>query len=204
MRVSDRRRVWPEAVGQGACAHRWPFDADSALRDCRRSLSKASCRRDDLFDGAKLMFHNRMLAILTAFVIASCSVEEPSKFINTEFDGFNLKTSASRVVSHYAGSERFLRVNFNTFDLILDSRLQVFKEPDYMSVLPTRYGHGKPRMYGEYRVLCTDVGYYACGYKFTVKDKYVLILFRKPPTSNTQISQSKAEVTSFLSSGGTD
>lgn len=150
------------------------------------------------------MFHNRMLAILTAFAIVSCSVEEPSKFINTEVDGLRLKTSASRVVSHYAGSEKFLRVNFNIFDLILDSRLQVFKEPDYMSVLPTRYGHGKPRVYGGYKVLCTDVGYYACGYKFIVKDKYVLILFRKPPTSDTQISQSKAEVNSFLSSDRTN
>jgi hypothetical protein len=150
------------------------------------------------------MFHNRMLVILTAFVIASCSVEEHSKFINAEVDGFKIKTSASRVVSHYAGSERFLRIEFNTFHLILDSRLQVFKEPDYMSVLPTRYGHGKPRVYGEYKVLCTDVGYYACGYKFMVNDKYVLILFRKPPTSDTQISKSKAEVTSFLNSGGTN
>jgi hypothetical protein len=38
-----------------------------------------------------------------------------------------------------------------------------------MSVLPTGYGHGKPRVYGEYKVLCTDVGYYACGYRFMVK-----------------------------------
>lgn len=145
-----------------------------------------------------------MLVILTAFVIASCSVEERSKFINAEVDGFKIKTSASRVVSHYAGSNKFLRIEFNIFDLILDSRLQVNKEPDYMSVLPTGYGHGKPRVYGEYKVLCTDVGYYACGYKFMVKEKYVLILFRKPPTSDIQISQSKAEVTSFLNSAGTN
>lgn len=148
------------------------------------------------------MFHNRTLVILTAFVIASCSGEERSKFINAEVDGFKIKTSTSRVVSHYAGSNRFLRIEFNSFDLILDSRLQVNKAPDYMSVLPTGYGHGKPRVYGEYKVLCTDVGYYACGYKFMVKDNYVLILFRKPPTSNIQISQSKAEVVSFLNSGG--
>ena len=150
------------------------------------------------------MFHNRMLVILTAFVIASCSVEESSKFINTEVDGFKLKTSASRVVSHYAGSEKFLRVSFNTFDLILDSRLQVFKEPDYMSVLPTRYGNGKKRVYGKYEVLCTNADYYACGYKFIVDHKYVLILYRKHPASDFEISQSKAEATSFLSSGGTN
>ena len=148
------------------------------------------------------MFHNRMLVILTAFVIASCSVEERSNFINADVDGFKIKTSASRVVSHYAGSIRFLRIEFSSFDLILDSRLQVNKEPDYMSVLPTGYGNGKPRVYGEYKVLCTDVGYYACGYKFMVKGKYVLILFRKPPTSDIQISQSTAEVVSFLKSGG--
>ena len=71
-----------------------------------------------------------------------------------------------------------------------------------MSVLPTGYGHGKPRVYGEYKVLCTDMDYYACGYKFMIKDKYVLILFRKPPTNNIQISQSKAEVVSFLNFGG--
>ena len=71
-----------------------------------------------------------------------------------------------------------------------------------MSVLPTGYGHGKPKVYGEYNILCTDVGYYACGYKFMVKDKYVLILFKKPPTSNIQISQSEAEAVSFLNQGG--
>jgi hypothetical protein len=130
-------------------------------------------------------------------------VKERSNFINTEVDGFKLKTSASRVVSHYAGSNRFLRIQFKSFDLILDSRLQVNKEPDYMSVLPTGYGHGKPRVYGEYKVLCTDVGYYACGYRFMVKKKYVLILLRKPPTSDIQISQYKAEVISFLNSGRT-
>jgi hypothetical protein len=89
--------------------------------------------------------------------------ERAINFINTEVDGFKLKTSVSRVVSHYAGSNRFLRIQFKSFDLILDSRLQVNKEPDYMSVLPTGYGHGKPRVYGEYKVLFTDVGYYACG-----------------------------------------
>jgi hypothetical protein len=148
------------------------------------------------------MFYSRMLVIFLAFIIASCSVKEPSKFINAEVDGFKIKTNRSRVVSYNVSSNRFLRIEFHSFDLIFDSRLQANKEEDYMSVLPTRYSHGKPRVYGEYKVLCTDVGYYACGYKFTVNNRYVLILFKKPPTNDVQISQSKAEVISFINAGG--
>jgi hypothetical protein len=71
-----------------------------------------------------------------------------------------------------------------------------------MSVLSTTEGHGKKHVYGKYAVLCTTGSFYACGYKFTVNDKYVLVLYRKPPVSDIEISLSEAEVISFLNSGG--
>jgi len=148
------------------------------------------------------MLKRNILIGLSSLMLGSCSVNEPAKSFVADVDGFRINTSSSRVVSYYGGNKKFLRIEFGSFHLILDSRLQVFTEPDYMSVLPTRHGNGKKRVYGKYEVLCTDVGYYACGYKFIVDHKYVLILYRKPPASDIEISQSQAETISFLNSGG--
>jgi len=144
----------------------------------------------------------KVLVILTALLINACSVNEPSKFVIAEVDGFKIKTSSSRVVSYKADGRPFLRISFNTFDLVLDSRLQDHTEADFMSVIPAGYGNGKARVFGNYKLLCTNSIFYACGYKFTVNNKYVVMAFDKPPTSEADISRAKFKVIYFLNSGG--
>jgi len=144
----------------------------------------------------------KVLVILFALIIGACSVKEPSKIVIAEVDGFKIKTGASRVVSYKAGGRPFLRISFNTFDLVLDSRLQTHTDADFMSVIPTGYGNGKARVFGDYKMLCTNSKFYACGYKFTVNKKYVVLAFDEPPKSELEISRSISQATSFLNSGG--
>ena len=85
----------------------------------------------------------KVLVILTALLINACSVNEPSKFMIAEVDGFKIKTSSIRVVSYKAYDRTFLRIIFNTFDLVLDSRIQAHTEADFMSIISAGYGNGK-------------------------------------------------------------
>jgi len=144
----------------------------------------------------------RVLVILSALFIGACSVDEPSKSVIAEVDGFKVRTEASRVVSYKADGQPFLRISFNTFDLVLDSRLQVHTQADFMSVIPTDYGNGKTRTFGDYKLICTSSRFYACGYKFAIDKKYVVLAFSSPPTSELDIARSISQATSFLKSGG--
>jgi hypothetical protein len=144
----------------------------------------------------------KALLILAALLNGGCSVNEPSKVFIAEVDGFKIATAASRVVSYKPSGRPFLRLNFKTFDLVLDSRLRAHTEADFMSVIPTGYGNGKARVFGEYKLLCTNAKFYACGYKFTVNNKYVVLAFDDPPNSEFDISQSISQAASFLNSGG--
>ena len=146
----------------------------------------------------------KVLVILSAFLIGACSVDEPSKFVTAEVDGFKIRTDARRVVSYKPGGRPFLRIKFNAFDLVLDSRLQAHTEADFMSVIPTDYGNGKSRLFGDYKLLCTNSKFYACGYRFTVNNKYVVLAFDEPPTSELEITRSISQATFFLNSSGAD
>ena len=144
----------------------------------------------------------KVLVILSAFLTGACSVNEPSKVVTAKVDGFKIRTDASRVVSYKPGGHPFLRIRFNAFDLVLDSRLQAHTEADFMSVIPTNYGNGKSRVFGDYKLLCTNSKFYASGYKFTVNNKYVVLAFDEPPTSELDITRSISQATSFLNSSG--
>ncbi|RYZ75742.1 MAG: hypothetical protein EOP06_32025 [Proteobacteria bacterium] len=65
----------------------------------------------------------KVTVILSAMLIGACSVNQPSKVVVAEVDGFKIRMDASRVVSYKASGRRFLRINFNTIDLVFDSRL---------------------------------------------------------------------------------
>jgi hypothetical protein len=140
--------------------------------------------------------------ILSATLIGACSVKQPSKVVVAEVDGFKIRTDASRVVSYKPSGRRFLRIKFNTFDLVLDSRLQTHTEADFMSVIPTGYGNGKARAFGDYKLLCTNSKFYACEYKFTINNKYIVLAFSEPPANKNDIWRSISMATSFLNSGG--
>jgi hypothetical protein len=142
----------------------------------------------------------KVLVILSAFLIGACSVNEPSKFVTAEVDGFKIRTDARRVVSYKPGGRPFLRIKFNAFDLVLDSRLPAHTEADFMSVIPTDYGNGKSRVFGAYKLLCTNSKFNACGYKFTVNNKFIVLAFDEPPTSELDITRSISQATSFLNS----
>ena len=129
-------------------------------------------------------------------------MNEPSKFVTAEVDGFKIRTDARRVVSYKPGGRPFLRIKFNAFDLVLDSRLQAHTEADFMTVIPTDYGNGKSKVFGDYKLIYTNSRFYACGYKFTVNNKYVVLAFDEPPTRELDITRSISQATSFLNSSG--
>lgn len=111
------------------------------------------------------------------------------------------RLTPTEVIGYYPDYPRYLRIGLAPeANLLLDERFKVHQRPDFMSVLATDYGAGKPLNLGDYKLVCerAPAPYYNCGYKFLHDGRTYVLVFKDQPREAATVAELYDKAINFI------